>query len=865
MPTRPTPLVHAERALAQVDDDPVAALKIAEGVLAVTTDAEATTVALRCIGRARARQGDPRDARRVLRRAIKVAERGNLAVRAAQARASLVVVLVTLGEFEPALAEAAKAESALSGADLGHLLAQLAVALSRLDRTEEALSAYNRALRLTPRSDPRTTALMLSNRGLLLTYRGAFGPARRDLHRAAELCRQYRLRAVESLVIHNLGYLALLEGNLVSALAELDRSETLRRELAVDVVEVVLDRAEALLTANLSAEAVTTARTAVELASASGRRADLAEAELTLARAFLVAGSPASARSHASRARTLFRRQGRTGWAAIADELALRGRWESGERNPQLIKDALTCAQGLEEAGWRASGLRARVLAAEALIADGRPAEAATELRSAGAARRHGDADLRVAAWHAEALLRLARSDRPGALRALTAGLDVVNAHSAALGATDLRTQSMTRGRRLANLGLSLVMERDRPRDVLRWLEQVRTTALRRRPARPPRDARLAADLADLRRITSAITQVRAAGHDTSDLRRQQLRLERAIRDHARHARGGGESNGRLDIGVLGATLGDRALVEYFWQDDHILAVVLVDGRCSITRLGSYDEALHEAESLRFALHRLARRHGSPDSLAVANATRAYAAAALDNALLAPLRRLIADREIVVVPTMRLHALPWPALPSLAGRSVSVAPSAALWLAAAWAPRRRSGGTVLVAGPDLVFAEPELRAVAEIYPGASQLSGPAATAESVQLSMDGARIAHIACHGHFRSDNPQFSSLRLADGPLMVYDLERLRRAPDLIVLSSCDAGLSAVHPGDELMGLSSALFALGTRTLVAAVNPVDDEAAMTLMIDFHSRLATGRSPAAALAEAQQAHGVIGFACFGAG
>ena len=66
-------------------------------------------------------------------------------------------------------------------------------------------------------------------------------------------------------------------------------------------------------------------------------------------------------------------------------------------------------------------------------------------------------------------------------------------------------------------------------------------------------------------------------------------------------------------------------------------------------------------------------------------------------------------------------------------------------------------------------------------------------------------------------------------------------------------------------MGLSSALFALGTRTLVAAVSPVDDEAAMTLMIDFHARLASGRSPAAALAEAQQAHGVIGFACFGAG
>jgi CHAT domain-containing protein len=249
----------------------------------------------------------------------------------------------------------------------------------------------------------------------------------------------------------------------------------------------------------------------------------------------------------------------------------------------------------------------------------------------------------------------------------------------------------------------------------------------------------------------------------------------------------------------------------------------------------------------------------------VAEQTRAHAAEALDRALLQPLSRLLGDRDVVVVPTMALHALPWPALPALAGRPVSVAPSAAHWLDAVLRPKRRAGATVLVAGPDLVFAEPELTEVARFYPGATRLQGRAATAERVRQAIDAAGVVHVACHGHFRSDNPQFSSLALADGPLMVYDLERLHRAPELIVLSSCDAGLSAVHPGDEMMGLSSALFALGTRTLVAPVNVVDDEAAKTLMVDFHARLAAGRTPAHALAGAQQAQGVIGFACFGAG
>ena len=528
--------------------------------------------------------------------------------------------------------------------------------------------------------------------------------------------------------------------------------------------------------------------------------------------------------------------------------------------------DARTCADGLASAGWHASALRARVLAAEALLAQGQRVEAAAELRDAATARRRGPADLRVAAWHAEALLRLAHDDRAGALRAVSAGLDIVDAHSAALGATDLRAQSMSRGRPLASLGLKLVIGRNRPRDVLRWLERARTTALRRRPARPPRDTRLAAHLADLRRVTVAITEARGAGQDTFDLRREQLSIERSVRDHARHARGAGATSSRFDVGLVADALGERALVEYFYNsDDQLHAVLLVDGRCRIVALSSHGQALNEAESLRFAMHRIARRHGSEASLAVAHATRDHAAAVLDDELLGPIAKIIGDRDLVIVPTMKLHALPWPALPSLVGRPISVAPSAALWVAAERAPHRRSGDVVLVAGPDLVFAEPELAAVGQHYPDAVRLQGGSATAERVQRAIDGARVAHIACHGHFRTDNPQFSSLRMADGPLMVYDLERLRRAPDLIVLSACDTALSAVHPGDELVGLSSALFALGTRTLVAAVSPVDDEAAKTLMIDFHVRLAQGRSPAAALADAQQALGVIGFACFGAG
>ena len=62
--------------------------------------------------------------------------------------------------------------------------------------------------------------------------------------------------------------------------------------------------------------------------------------------------------------------------------------------------------------------------------------------------------------------------------------------------------------------------------------------------------------------------------------------------------------------------------------------------------------------------------------------------------------------------------------------------------------------------------------------------------------LGGVALAHLACHGAFRSDNPLFSSLRVADGDLTVYDLERCRRLAS--VLAS-----TGVTPGDTVAVLA--------------------------------------------------------------
>src|SRR5206468_5149400 len=131
------------------------------------------------------------------------------------------------------------------------------------------------------------------------------------------------------------------------------------------------------------------------------------------------------------------------------------------------------------------------------------------------------------------------------------------------------------------------------------------------------------------------------------------------------------------------------------------------------------------------------------------------------------------------------------------------------------------------------------------------LLGPGASVAAVLAALNHSRVAHIAAHGSFRSDNPLFSSLSLADGPLTVYDLQGLDRAPQLVVLAACDGGSSSVAAGDELLGLATGFLGLGTNVLVAPMGPVSDEDVAGLMVDLHRRLRAGLSVAEALAEVQ--------------
>lgn len=873
------PAAIAAEAIRLVRADTSHAEALAEqalGAALAMADVKAASMAERALGLAARERNDMAASVTHLRRAISIATRSGLAECAAEARMSLTGTLVMRGDWRGALREADRAEAALTGVGLARLRVQRASVLMDQGRLDEALDGYQRALPdLRRAGDTLWLARLFNNRGLLYCQMGELVLAQADLKKAERLHLGLEQQRSVAHARQNLGLVASLRGDVVRALSYFDKADAHFAERGSVDAATLDERCVVLLGGRLLAEARTGAETAVQLLEAEGRMGYLAMAKLRLAECALLQGDLGSAIDMAGQAQQAFSLQQRRAWAALARSVGLRAAWLNGERSPALLDAAQKAARALAGAGFRVQAVEAEILTAQIALDLGRRELARRTLARARRSRSRGPVQLRSRAWYAEALLRLADGNRRGAMSAIRAGMRVLDEYRAALGATELRAQASGHGAELACLGLRLAIEDGKADAVLCWAERWRAGALRLRPARPPADGRLAADLADLRSVAAAVDAALLAGRAVGRLRLRQQRIEEAVRGRARQTTSplAGVPDLPPTIDDLGTALGSQALVELVENDGVLHAVVLVDGRAHLTRLGPAADVESELGRVLASLRRLAYGHGSAASLDAAEAAVVFGANRLDRMLLGPLRATLADRPLVVVPTGILHALPWSVLPSCAGRRLSVAPSATVWHRAATGVFADDGPVVLVAGAGLPHAIPEVTALARGYRTARVLKGRAATAGEVCSALDGAGLAHVAAHGRFRADNPLFSCLYLADGPLTVYDLESLHSAPRTVILSACESGLSDVCAGDELMGLTAAMFALGAQSMIASVFPVPDAATRALMLDLHRGLRAGMTPSGALVGAQSRAAKSGhagvataaaFVCFGA-
>jgi tetratricopeptide (TPR) repeat protein len=790
---------------------------------------------------------------------------------------SLAFILLDRGRLRAAFAEADRAATGLDGLPAVRLACQRAVIMQRTGRLDEALIAYAAALPALRRAgDLLWQARVHNNRGLLHVHSGSLAAAEVDFARACTLYGELGMDLLVAESQENLGNVAALRGDAPTALASYDRAESAHALRHRSRPQSLLNRCQVLLSVGLITEARRTAERAAAELRAVGQQTDLAEAQLWMAQAAAAHGWPEVAVAEAQAACGAFVRQGRPGWALRARLVALRAAELDGTPPRTVVRTARACADDLAAAGWRVAELDARLIAARAAVRARDLATAEGLLAAVGRACRSGPLELRVQGWYTRALLRNAVGDRRGTLAALHAGLAVLERQHALLGATtEFRVHISAFGADLASLGLGLAIATSDPRRVLVWAERWRARATRLRPVRPPDDPALAAALAELRRLSARQESARLAGGSAPTAAALRAAEERVVRA-SRTARSPlhRPTDPPPSPAVLAAELSNATLVEYVLHDGRLFAVVVRRGRCRFRHLAPLAEVADQIDTASAALRTLALPFGSPRGRQVVWSALTDARARLDTMLLGPLRHDISGNRLVIVPSGGLHAVPWGVLPSLADRPVTVAPSAASWLTAVRSGRGFGRGAVFTAGPGLPAARAEVVAIAGHNPDALVLLDADATVQAVLAALDGASLAHIAAHGVLRTDNPLLSALLLGDGPLTVYDLERLGRAPTTVVLPACQSGVTAVHAGDELLGLVSALLALGTRTVIAAIVPVSDAHTEPLMLALHERLRRGVAPAEALAGARAAadprdHGAAAavassFICFGA-
>jgi tetratricopeptide (TPR) repeat protein len=821
---------------------------------------------LHAAGLAAHSRGHPRQALRTFHRAAALAETLPADSQVERTLAAVLIsIAATIAETEgvdrgsEALERARmRAEQVGDPALLVKVHCQGAFMAARTGRLGDALHELDVAEKLIEFAEPNEQFAILLNGGNLRMFRGELGVARRQFSRAVDHARDFDMADGVFKALHNLGYAEFLAGRMPQAIRAMDQAG----ELIVDMSRGVwlLDRARVLAEAGLVHEADDSLAAAATIFRRDRLAQDLGEVELERARCALITGDVGRSRRLAMRARDRFRRRGADRWRRSAELVLLQGDLAAGRPGARLTGPALRLREEFEREGVRLSARTAALIAAEAHLSAGAAQSAQAVLAGLGRVDRRDPITARLHAHYVRARLDAATGHPAPASRRARRALAELAAYQASFGSIDLATAAAVHGRRLAELDLSIALDSGRPDSVLEAAERGRAVSSRLPAVRPPGDERTAELLAELRQIVESLRAVEQDRAAYEPLARRRLELERQIAARSWTRSGGGVVREVAGVDEVQAALDDTVVVSYSRAAAGLYAVVLDRSGARLVALGSAEAIDEQVRRVRADLDVLAHpRLPGPLRDAVSASLR-RSLGALEAALLRP---LAISRALVVVTTGVLGQLPWGLMASLRQVPVVVAPSATAWHAAHTRPRERSRRVIAIAGPDLGRGEDEVAAVGRIW-NARVVSGSDATGEQFRTALAGTRIAHVAAHGTHQSENPLFSSVRLADGPLFAHELDQAARTPEHVVLSACELGLATVRPGDEALGLTSVLLRLGTRSVVAGVARVSDDAAAATMADYHARLADRRESTQALAEAVAAHATP-FVCFGAG
>ena len=799
---------------------------------------------------------------------------------AAKTEVSKVVALAMLGRYDEAIACALRARKVfLECGDVlaaGKIETNIGNLYFRRDQYLEAeefqTSARNRFIAINHEKQLAAINNCLANTHAILHK---FSSAAALYEEAVQLAERAGVSVIQAEIEGNIGNFALLRGRYDQALDYLERSRRHYESMGMPHQSALAEReiADAYLELNLVPEACAIYARVTDTFATLALRADEARAWASRGRAQVLLGKRGEALSSLKRARELYEAEGNKVGEALV--LLSQSQLHHDQGNNQLANQLAVKA----EADLSASGGWHQILLAQWLRADikrsmGEPHEARGLFeRTLRDSIRERQMQVTERCHTGLGLLAVAEGRNAVAEGHFKNAIAVTEELRAPLPGEEFKTAFFANKLAPYNELLRIYLDGGRVPEALALVESARSRALAdslgadHEPLIEPRDefeADLFTKISDIReelnylhkQINRGSSRQRELQHDLHERESKVLEITRQLY-HRRESASAPVQ--KFDIRELQLQLGDdEAFVEYTALDDELIAFIVKRESVHVVRnLASLAEVDRQLNAMRSQIDTL--RFGAPAMRkylpSLTEKVNVYLARLYDR-LIRPLD--LERSKLIIVPYGRLHYLPFHALHDgekylIEHCEISYAPSAAIFLQCLRRGEPRLNRALLIGVSDEQAPRiaDEIQAIKNVFRNVTTLVEDAGTATALRREVASVDVVHLACHGQFRSDNPLFSALKLADGWFTVRDAYGLKLENALVTLSGCETGVNAVAPGDELIGLARGFFAAGARSVLLSLWMVDDEATNQMMVDFYQETKKGRSLSASLRAAQ--------------
>jgi CHAT domain-containing protein/tetratricopeptide (TPR) repeat protein len=796
--------------------------------------------------------------------------------------------LMYLSRYADALSLVDRARTALQNANDTHYLATLEVALGnlyyRLNRYSESLAHYDAAHKAFENTDSYLVLAAVGlNRGYVLTEMNLFDEAVQSFELTKKHCERHGLKLWAALADRGVAQMNFLRGNYSTALRILEQVRRRHEELedARRIGLCDMDRAEIYLELNLFDDAAAIAAKAIDTFERLGNRYEAAKCLTYKGIAEFKLQNDKDAEAAFVSAREMFTKEGNDLWVAVVDlwRAQLLTRQQHFSSAQELAQHS---AEIFEKQQSPVRAANARVLAAQSW----------QELHETSSALEEAQKALsEVEGYHAP-WVSYQCYNTLGRLKELSGATQeaeelytkAIDQMESLRGNIRLDEMRMSFGRdkyqvyeNVVNLKLNKAdsraafqfVERSKSRTLIDLLERNLDTVWDAGAEESPRMQRVRKIREELNILYSRLNQVGGTARLTMSDTLTKLEISRREQELVQLLREvGSEKSGWATLQTMelpeveevqAMLRTNEVLVEYYAVGDRVHAFVIGRNDFKVHQDVTTNSAIRT--SLKGLTFQLSKFHLQPAYIQ-SHASMLLAASQhhlreLHRQLIEPLITTLGRRSLIIVPHQALHYVPFQALYD--GTNYLVDTHDITYGASASVLRICRQRKVQKTDQDLVLAvadegtpyiNDEVENLRELLPKARIFTGSEAQEDKLREYGPTAGKIHIAAHGIFRSDNPMFSSLKLGDTWLNLFDIFNLQLGAELTTLSACETGMSAVWEGDELLGLARGFLYAGTPSLVVSLWTVNDRSTAQLMRCFYRGLQSGLSKSRALRDA---------------